>query len=297
MVMRSGEDIAGDKDAKPAKPLPWKHIAIAAIAAASILGLIAAISLFNTNPAATTTSSGWQPPPEPANPGGWIPPDEPNDPAVAITNPPEKVVKQFLKEYPHIKLYPTKLTNFDYDDKKFWLSDPYPINDLPSEMRYTTHKVSIRDPSHFFVVIKHFEPGGRISGYVEYRGTTESALFIPPTFKYISKYSTNPSGTSHMFIFPCKPMGFTVNDIKTTYPVNSSEFKQNIKWVDSSIYDNNPYGIHFFSPGEKLYFESIPEDQQDQQVEKLFYPLKLADGYRTALREQAQWVYLSYLTI
>lgn len=56
MVMRSGEDIAGDKDAKPAKPLPWKYIAIAAIAAASILGLIAAISLFNTNPAAARTS-------------------------------------------------------------------------------------------------------------------------------------------------------------------------------------------------------------------------------------------------
>ncbi|RLE07394.1 MAG: hypothetical protein DRJ06_06030, partial [Candidatus Aminicenantes bacterium] len=33
----------------------------------------------------TTTSSGWQPPPEPANPGGWIPPDEPNEPATTPT--------------------------------------------------------------------------------------------------------------------------------------------------------------------------------------------------------------------
>jgi len=75
----------------PRKEIPvehewnWKHIAIAAIAVASILGLIATISLFNTNPATTTTSSGWQPPPEPANPGGWIPPDEPNEPATTPT--------------------------------------------------------------------------------------------------------------------------------------------------------------------------------------------------------------------
>ena len=76
---------------QPRKEIPverkwnWKHIAIAAIAVASILGLIAAISLFNTNPATTTTSSGWQPPPEPANPGGWIPPDEPNELATTPT--------------------------------------------------------------------------------------------------------------------------------------------------------------------------------------------------------------------
>jgi len=280
MVMRSGEDIAGDKDAKPAKPLPWKYIAIAA---ASILGLIAAISLFNTNPAATTTSSGWQPPPEPANPGGWIPPDEPNEPPVAITNPPEKVVKQFLKEHPDIKLYPTVLANFNREQRQWWASKVLPISDLPSEIHY-------RSPDPIYVVVENFKPGGKISGYVEYRGTEE--LFFParpPVFGYISKYSTNPIGNSDILIFHCE---FGVRQIKgeeiTTCYYHG--FRQHTKWVDPSIDRNKQGQLYRFSPGEKLYFKSIPKEEQTR---KLFSQQVTKADYEAALREQAQWVYLT----
>ena len=54
MVAQSGEGSAGGNDTKPVKtPAPWKYIAIAAILAASILGIIfaATTGIFSNNPA------------------------------------------------------------------------------------------------------------------------------------------------------------------------------------------------------------------------------------------------------
>lgn len=57
MVMQSGDVPAGGEDSKSAKPLPWKYILIAAVLAASILGIFAATSGFfssDPTPAAST---------------------------------------------------------------------------------------------------------------------------------------------------------------------------------------------------------------------------------------------------
>jgi len=63
MVKQSGEDPAGGKDGKSAKPLPWKYIALAAIAASAVFGMLAISGIFS-NPAsiadttATSASTG-----------------------------------------------------------------------------------------------------------------------------------------------------------------------------------------------------------------------------------------------
>jgi len=63
MVMQSGDVPAGGEDSKSAKPLPWKYILIAAVLAASILGIFfaATTGIFSSDPipaASTNTISG-----------------------------------------------------------------------------------------------------------------------------------------------------------------------------------------------------------------------------------------------
>ena len=135
---------------QPRKEIPverkwnWKHIAIAAIAVASILGLIAAISLFNTNPATTTTSSGWQPSPEPANPGGWIPPDEPNE--LATTPTPTQV---------------TPITPVEKPSKYGW-----DINNLPNEIPVD---VKLENKECFCLTVSKVKiDNSKITGTVKY---------------------------------------------------------------------------------------------------------------------------------
>jgi hypothetical protein len=63
MVMQSGDVPAGGEDSNPAKPLPWKYILIAAVLAASILGIFfaATTGIFSSDPtpaASTNPISG-----------------------------------------------------------------------------------------------------------------------------------------------------------------------------------------------------------------------------------------------
>ncbi len=83
--MQSGEDPAGGKDGKSAKPLPWKYIIIAAIVAAAILVIFfAATSGIFSGPASvadttTTTSSV-------STGSGFSPPATENSGSLAVTD-------------------------------------------------------------------------------------------------------------------------------------------------------------------------------------------------------------------
>lgn len=93
MVVQSGEDSAGGKGTKPVKTKSiLKYIAIAAVCAVAIIGVLAVSGIFNSDPApiadtTASTSSGWQPPAN-SNPVGRIPPNEPDESSSkAIPNP------------------------------------------------------------------------------------------------------------------------------------------------------------------------------------------------------------------
>ena len=246
----------------PRKEIPvehewnWKHIAIAAIAVASILGLIAAISLFNTNPAATTTSSGWQPPPEPANPGGWIPPDEPNEPAT------DRWVSKYLEFHPNEKIYSSQLS--PGSNRLF-----YNVENLPSE-------ISLTYGGSHYLVLTDFKPGGLFSGYIEYRRPTELDKTIQKQlkkytveFRYRSKYSFNPDGSDAIFLVPVTFNG----KLKALRP--GGFITQKTEWI------NEP--TESVKLGDRFYFKSLP-------VKDEVLPQGYIFEYSTAAKKQTKYI-------
>ena len=117
MVMPRGEDPIEEKDSKPIKPtIPWKYIAIAAIAAAAIFGFIAASDFFSHNSATTaTTGTGGQPSQyQPANqaPAALISSNKESKKPKATHNPElteMKIHKTLREGYIDLKNVPTKI--------------------------------------------------------------------------------------------------------------------------------------------------------------------------------------------
>ncbi len=120
MVMQSGEDPAGGKDSKSAKPLPWKYILIAAILAASILGIFfaATTGIFNSNPTPAASTNPVSGASQPATNPGLVLTDNEDDkksttptaitPSIILGSKGEKITKIDIQNPPEAIGIPTQ---------------------------------------------------------------------------------------------------------------------------------------------------------------------------------------------
>jgi len=217
MVMPRGEDPVGGKDSKPIKPtIPWRYIAIAAIAAAAIFGFVAASEFFSHNSATTTTTgTGGQPSEyQPANqaPAALISSNKESKKTESTPNP-ENFNTPYDKGYIDLKEIPIKIPINSFEGQRYCTTNGRPIYltdfkiDMDNEKITGTienqeeHSVAIIYPSKIaFKTNIGITLCGPSSQTIKWQGKVTR----PDPTKY------NRVGPAAVFLGPCEKVSFVL---------------------------------------------------------------------------------------